>query len=1024
MLAAQEQPFGATGDGSHSALERCASLAAAALRAPATAIVLGRSGALQVAASSGTDPDRPWPLPSLPVAVAERVVATRSPLAAADIGSARLLAASGNPAVPAAALAVPITDQAGAVIGACVALADRGRVWDEDDLGALEALSANLATEVSLRAAVDAASTARRHLAALREVADALAVAVTPADVARVVVERAAPAMGASAAVVVRLTEDGQRLDVVSHSGYAQPTVEPFESMSLLDHLPLCEAARYRRPILLGNSEITRQRYPEIETPLYPASVSIPLLSGGQLLGVLGLSYLTERTFGDDETSSLVTLAQPCALAMERALLLQGERAARDRAERARDRLSFLAEATLLLSSSLDLSATLSTLATLTVPTLAAWASIDLVDETGHVRHLADSHAGPGPARRFDPVQLLGRDSRAVSEMVAGVLTADHPVQLEITPSLLDQLAHSPEHRAKLASFEIRWALAVPLKAQERTLGVLTLGAPGTSDPFGPDDMALAEELGRRAGVALDNARLHRASQEAAAARQEALVLLDSMLTAAPVGFALFDLDLRCLRVNEALAAINGLAPEDHVGRTAEELEALPAEVGEDLRQVLQTGRAVAIREVSGHTPVRHLLVGCYPVRSGSDEVVGAGATVVEITDRVEAEQEAIALAEVLRRALLPSDLPTIDGVELASAYLYGGGRADVGGDFYDVFDLGRGGGWALVIGDVCGTGPEAASVTSLARHTIRAAAMQARRPSVVLTLLNEALRRQATERPFCTVAYGSFHADDTGARVTLASGGHPLPLVLRADGAVTEVGVPGTLLGVFEARQLTLVDVDVRLEVGDTLVLFTDGVTEAQGPTGMYGEERLAEVLAACAGLGAKEVVDAVVGALLRFSNTDRKDDIAVLAVRATGRASAPAVAVDEAAVRQDFVRLDDDPASASGARRFVEARLAAWGGSGVLDSALLLTSELVANALRHAGGRVGLRLVSGAGSVRIEVHDCVPTMPVQRQASVDDECGRGLTMVDILSSRWGVTQMPDGGKSVWFEVDDPGQR
>ena len=882
-----------------------------------------------------------------------------------------------------------------------------------------------VAPELDLREAREAVSTAYRRLAAFREVADALAVALTPDDVARVVVERAAPAMGASAAVIVRLANDGQHLELVSHSGYGPMMDGTIEPLSLHDHLPLCEAARRRRPILLGTSTATRQRFPDVtDRPGYPASASIPLLSGGRLLGVLGLSYATEQTFGDDEATALVTLAQPCALALERALLLQGERQARSRAEKACDRLAFLAESTLLLTSSPDVPATL---AELTVPALAAWASIDLVDETGRMRHLADSHARPDPVRRFDPVQLLGRDSGTASDLVADILAADHPVQFEVTAALLDRLAHSPDHRAELASFGIRWALAIPLEAEGRTLGILTLGAAGTTTPFGTDDVALAEELGRRAGVAIDNARLHKASQVAAAGRQEALALLDSLLTAAPVGFALFDLDLRFLRVNEALATIDGLPPEDHVGRTVDELQVLPPQVAEDLSQVLGTGAPVVNREVSVRMPssrrLHHLIVGCYAVRSGSDEIVGAGATVVEITDRVEAERERIALAEVLRRALLPSDLPRIDGVELASAYLYGGGEADVGGDFYDVFDLGPGGGWSLVIGDVCGTGPEAASVTSLARYTIRAAAMQARRPSVVLTLLNEALRRQATERPFCTVAYGSFHADDTGARITLASGGHPLPLVLRADGGVTEVGAPGTLLGVFDAEQLTLVDVDVRLQVGDTLVLFTDGVTEAQGPTGMFGEERLAEVVAACAGLGAQEVVDAIVGALLRYSNTDRKDDIAVLAIRATGRASAPALVADESAVRQDFVRLDDDPTSAGGARRFVEARLAAWGGTAVLDSALLLTSELVANAIRHAGGRVGLRLVSGAGSVRIEVHDCVPTLPVPRTASMDDESGRGLTLVHALASRWGVAEMPDGGKSVWFEVDVPSQ-
>ena len=142
-------------------------------------------------------------------------------------------------------------------------------------------------------------------------------------------------------------------------------------------------------------------------------------------------------------------------------------------------------------------------------------------------------------------------------------------------------------------------------------------------------------------------------------------------------------------------------------------------------------------------------------------------------------------------------------------------------------------------MGDVCGKGPDAAAVTALARYTLRAAAMRERLPSRSLGLLNEALLRQRDDRRFCTVAYAYLEPLAEGARVGFASGGHPLPLLLRADGTVEAVGEPGTLLGVvpdpnFEDRSLSL-------GPGDALVFYTDGVIEGRGGQPPLDEEGLA---------------------------------------------------------------------------------------------------------------------------------------------------------------------------------------
>ena len=170
----------------------------------------------------------------------------------------------------------------------------------------------------------------------------------------------------------------------------------------------------------------------------------------------------------------------------------------------------------------------------------------------------------------------------------------------------------------------------------------------------------------------------------------------------------------------------------------------------------------------------------------------------------------------------------------MAGAYRPAGLGDQVGGDFYDVFETGRDD-WALVLGDVCGKGPEAAAVTALARYTLRAAAMRTRRPKHVLATLNRALLQQQAER-FCTVVYARLRCVQGRWQVTVSSGGHPLPMHLTATGAAA-VGRPGDLLGVLDTPLLH--DVTFDLCGGEKLVFFTDGVTEARAGDEFYGEER-----------------------------------------------------------------------------------------------------------------------------------------------------------------------------------------
>jgi PAS domain S-box-containing protein len=235
-------------------------------------------------------------------------------------------------------------------------------------------------------------------------------------------------------------------------------------------------------------------------------------------------------------------------------------------------------------------------------------------------------------------------------------------------------------------------------------------------------------------------------------------------------------------------------------------------------------------------------------------------------------------IARTLQESLLPVELPDIPGMEAAARFRPTGEGNEVGGDFYDMFETGDHG-WTVVMGDVCGKGPDAAAVTALARYTLRAAAMRERLPSHSLAVLNEALLRQRDDRRFCTVAYAYIERLERGARVDVAAGGHPLPLLLRVDGSVEPVGVPGTLLGVVPDPDLE--DHTVTLEPGDALIFYTDGVIESRGDANVLDERRLAELVATCAGGGADAIAARVEEAAVLSQGGRPRDDIAVLVLR-----------------------------------------------------------------------------------------------------------------------------------------------
>jgi sigma-B regulation protein RsbU (phosphoserine phosphatase) len=237
-------------------------------------------------------------------------------------------------------------------------------------------------------------------------------------------------------------------------------------------------------------------------------------------------------------------------------------------------------------------------------------------------------------------------------------------------------------------------------------------------------------------------------------------------------------------------------------------------------------------------------------------------------------------LARTLQQSLLPPSLPTPGGIELAARYHPAYQGIDVGGDFYDVFAVGDE--WVLVIGDVCGKGAEAATLTALARYTIRAAAIHHADPAATLAELNTAMLAHADTGPrrFATVCCIRLRASIGGVAADIACGGHPLPVILRADGTIEAGGEVGTLLGVFETVHVTTSTVDLR--PGDTVIAVTDGVLEARDESGrLLDQEGLEELVAPLSGRSADEIGAAIEDRALSVQNGLARDDIAVLVAR-----------------------------------------------------------------------------------------------------------------------------------------------
>jgi PAS domain S-box-containing protein len=627
----------------------------------------------------------------------------------------------------------------------------------------------------------------------------------------------------------------------------------------------------------------------------------------------------------------------------EREALLARERTARLRAESLERRSTFLVELQAALDASFDYELSLRKLARLLVSRVADWCAIHVLQPDGTVALVAVEHSDP--AKRELAWSLEERypidvtEPEGIAKVVRTGIAELHP---EIPDELIDATAHDAEHAAIVRGVGLRSAMIVPLKARGQILGAIAFASAESERRFDEEDLEFAKEVAGRAALSIDNARLYGEVQTRQVELEflaRATVELDSAL----------DLERTLQRLPEltvpflADGCMVDLLEGDRIKRLAiatsfpsaqpvlQRLKGheLDLDGPHPIAVALRTGKTQTvddvtdslretwasdegylhdIREWPGRAAVvapmraRGRTLGAIALASFSERKFGqrdiqlieelARRAAVAV-DNARLYSERSYIASKLQQSLLPPHLPEVPGVEIAARFRPAGEANEVGGDFYDIYRTGDRR-WAIVMGDVCGKGADAAAVTALARYTLRAGMIGPDQgPDDALQHLNEALVRQVRPDRFCTVAYVELELGEATPRIRVASGGHPIPVVLRSDGRTEEAGIPGTLLGVIPDPYLPVAELE--LHPGDSLVLYTDGLTDVRTAKGDFGTERLMAALAKAAGRDAGGIVLRIETSLERAQVQLPRDDIAILVAQVSAH-PAQAIAPTEA--------------------------------------------------------------------------------------------------------------------------------
>jgi signal transduction histidine kinase/DNA-binding response OmpR family regulator len=399
--------------------------------------------------------------------------------------------------------------------------------------------------------------------------------------------------------------------------------------------------------------------------------------------------------------------------------------------------------------------------------------------------------------------------------------------------------------------------------------------------------------------------------------------------------------------------------------------------------------------------------------RDGSGRPVRLAGSNQDITEQRQAEaaladaaaaqvaaQREHRIADELQRSLLPAASYSPDHLQVAAYYRAGVEGTHVGGDWYDVIELGAGR-TALVLGDVMGRGVRAAAVMGQLRAAVRAYARLDLPPADVLEFMDGVVR-ELGEDQIVTCVYAVYDPGD--GMLSYANAGHLPPLLATPDGRVRRLeGAAGPPLG---TGLLALTEKRVALPTGSTVVLYTDGLVEHRGTDIDSGISHLEEQLTVALADDGVSLDDLPATLVARLRSDEPDDDIALLFARAISAPDETMSAALDVIGNETVVRSS---------RHFVADRLSAWQVPHLVqDEVVLLVSELVTNAVIHGRAPIQLRMRKSSDSLVVEVRDSALHLPRRLRPTYDDEHGRGLQLVSLLADRWGTRPTPEG-KSVW---------
>lgn len=376
------------------------------------------------------------------------------------------------------------------------------------------------ASEAAMRLAEqqarEAAEFSANRISRLQGITSALSEALTPQQVGQVVIENSMSALGALAGVVTTVSDDGQYNDLLAYSGYSAGLMANWQHIPIDTPTPISEAVRTASPLFIESAAQLAERFPEIERPptaTTEAVAVLPLIVEGRTIGTVSVTFDEAREFSLDEQAFLFALARLCAQALDRARLFEAERLARAEAEAAEKRQAFLGQASTILSASLDYETTLAALAELCVPYVGDWCAVDIL-EGDEVRRVTVVHSDPDKIELAEKLREDYPPDPETDIALNSVLKMGTPVFYpEVTPELIKATAPDPELFEIISGLGLSSVIIVPLRAGSRIVGALTLVTAESDRHYGRMDVSFAEDLGHRAGLAVENARLYAESQ-------------------------------------------------------------------------------------------------------------------------------------------------------------------------------------------------------------------------------------------------------------------------------------------------------------------------------------------------------------------------------------------------------------------------------------------------------------------------------------------------------------------------------